>query len=106
MVENELKTLLESIVADYRGWTPSDVREERTKEFAKGLSYTVGSKYIKVLTERSVWGFIVAVDNDKKFRKGDILMAAGYNAPARNFARGNILDGNYSIRWTGPLYLR
>ena len=53
----------------------------------------------------SVWGFIVNTDNDKKFRKGDILKAAGYNAPARNAARGNILDGGYCIQWTGPLYL-
>ena len=33
-------------------------------------------------------------------------MAAGYNAPARNAARGNVLEGGYQIRWTGPLYLK
>jgi hypothetical protein len=42
---------------------------------------------------------------DKKFKKGDILMAAGWNAPARNAARGNILDGGYDINWTGACYL-
>jgi len=58
-----------------------------------------------VMTQNSVWGFVVNVDDDKMFRKGDILKAAGYNAPARNKPRGNILDGGYQIRWTGPLYL-
>ena len=41
----------------------------------------------------------------KKFKKGDILKAAGWNAPARNAARGNILDGGYAINWTGACYL-
>ena len=40
------------------------------------------------------------------FKKGDILKAAGYNKPALNSARGNVLTGNYAIQWTGPLYLK
>ena len=66
----------------------------------------MGTKYIKISAGGSVWGFVVNTDNDKKFRKGDILKAAGYAAPARNAATGgNILDGGYTINWTGPLYL-
>ena len=68
-------------------------------------------KYIKIITgkhggNRSVWGFIVNTDEDKKFKKGDLLKAAGWAAPARNSARGNILKGGYVINWTGPLYLK
>ena len=74
-------------------------------EFNEKITYKVGTKYIKISAGGSVWGFVVNTDNDKKFRKGDILKAAGYNAPARNAARGNILDGGYTINWTGPLYL-
>ena len=52
-----------------------------------------------------VWAFVVNTDDDKKFKRGDVLKAAGFNAPARNAPRGNVLDGGFNIRWTGPLYL-
>jgi len=71
-------------------------------EFNEEITYKVNTKYIKVFREGgSVWGFIVNTDNDKKFKKGDILKAAGWAAPARNFPRGNILKGGYTVRWTG-----
>ena len=64
-----------------------------------------GKKYIRVVRENGVFCFIVREDSGK-FKKGDILKAAGYRAPARNSARGNVLTGNYAIQWTGPLYLK
>jgi len=54
-----------------------------------------------VFTQNSVHSFIVNIDDDIKFKRGDILMAASYNKPARNFARGNILDGGYAVQWAG-----
>ncbi len=83
--------------------------DEMKANFAEGISVEYGKKYIKIVktlgSQRMVWGFIVGVDNDKKFKLGDILKPAGWKAPARNAARGNILDGGYPINWTGPLYL-
>ena len=116
-MNNEMTTLIESIKKDYLNWTTrcagakglnalTETNEKMITEFNENITYKTGSKYIKVINKGGgVWGFVVNTDNDKKFRKGDILKAAGWAAPARNKARGNILDGNYKIQWTGPLYL-
>ena len=76
-------------------------QKSRIRKFNSGLQYTVGKKYIKFMSGNSCWGFIVIKDDDK-FKRGDILKAATYKAPARNFARGNILkDDLENIRWEG-----
>ena len=73
-----------------------------TKEFLAGLRTKEGQKYIKVITGNSVHSFIVNTEEDAKFKRGDILMAAGWKAPARNFSRGNILEGKFGkTTWTG-----
>ena len=117
-MKNQINKLLEIIKADYAAYqmmcnwngTPnpelSDVQKKMRKEFNESLHYVEGKKYIKILKEGSVWGFVVNVDDDKKFRKGDILKAASYNTPARNKPRGNVLDNDFlMVRWTGPAYL-
>ena len=105
-----LENLVENIKEDYLRFTShnftrelSDVNKRMIEDFNGGLEIQEGRKYIKVLSNRSVWGFIMKED-DKKFKAGDILKAAGYNAPARNAARGNVFE-DYTIQWTGPLYL-
>jgi len=117
-MQQQIEKLIQDIVTDYRNWQQrsvnyrgkedfSDVQNEMYAEFKNGIGFSEGKKYIKITNKNggSVWGFVVKED-DAKFRKGDILKAAGYNAPARNAARGNILDGGYMIQWTGPLYLK
>ena len=101
-----------AIVDDYIRWdgrSPGDHNPERVAEFSEGLSFEEGRKYVKVVKKMGrqsmVWGFVMKSD-DKMFRAGDILKAAGWSAPARNRARGNILDEDFSwVRWTGPEYL-
>ena len=115
-MQNEIQKLIQDIVKDYANWqgrgaahradTCSKVQKDMFDRFKSRITFKEGNKYIKIFSEGgSVWGFVVNTDKDNKFRKGDILKAAGYNAPARNQARGNILDGGYAIKWTGPLYL-
>ena len=98
-----LSKMKTAMIEDYNSMSFND---EMKANFADGISVEYGRKYIKVIktlgSQRMVWGFIVGVDNDKKFKLGDILKPAGWKAPARNAARGNILDGGYPINWTGP----
>ena len=78
---------------------------EQTSLWDSKTKVMPGKKYIKIVQDTGVFCFIVKEDF-KQFKKGDILKAAGYNAPALNSARGNVLSGNYAIQWTGPLYLK
>ena len=72
------------------------------EEFDAGCVYEIRRKFIKVITGNSVHSFIM-LDDEGKFKRGDILMASSWNAPAKNFARGNVLTGKFERRvsWTG-----
>ena len=109
---DEIAGLVDNIQQDYLNWTSrngtkelTDINERMIDEFNSTITVKEGNKYIKIICGSSVWGFVVNTEKDKLFNKGDILKAAGWAAPARNKARGNILDGGYSIQWTGPRYL-
>ena len=70
------------------------------------FDYSVAKKYIKIFWRsdektKCAWGFIVNTTSDIKFEHGDILKADGFHGPARNFARGNVLAGNYKANWLG-----
>lgn len=97
--------LHEAMKADYNRFMNGDdpITSEMREEFAGSVSHSVGNKYIAIRTGGGAHSFIVNTDKDKKFSYGDILKAAGYNAPARNFARGNIFvdEDIPKITWTG-----
>ena len=115
-MNDAIETLLEEIRNDYLRFM-TNMRDTRNEEdfaphqkemidnFNKQIEVKEGKKYIKILQNRAVWGFVVNVENDKQFQYGDILKAAGYNQPARNKARGNVFE-EYTVRWTGAEYLR
>ena len=96
-----------AMIADYAKFMVPDTdnKKKMNANYADTFDIRYGKKYIKIVCDNSVAAFVVGVDNDKVFKKGDILKPAGWAAPARNAARGNILDGDYPINWTGPLYL-
>jgi hypothetical protein len=109
-MEKELNKLLKAIVADYRRWNEASKRandfgfdvDEKVADFKAKLEVKKGRKFIKIIQGNSVWGFVNLTH--ERFREGDILKAAGWNAPALNRPRGNIFE-NYSVAWTGPHYI-
>ena len=96
---------------DYIKWSTMGGKEltgyskEQVDNWDSKTKVSQGKKYIKIVQDTGVFCFI-AKEDFKQFKKGDVLKAAGYNKPALNAPRGNVLEGNYPIRWTGPLYLK
>ena len=79
--------------------------KEQVDNWDNKTKVSEGKKYIKIVQDTGVFAFVMKEDSGR-FKKGDVLKAAGYNKPALNSARGNVLTGNYAIQWTGPLYLK
>ena len=94
--------MIDAMVLDYG---KGNTNERMFNEYKDGFKSIVGQKFIKITNGNGVKAFIVKQD-DGKFKMGDILKPASWRAPAKNSARGNVLEGNYAIQWTGPLYLR
>ena len=116
-MRNEIEKVLEAMREDYKRWSDrcaahessahySKIKNEMEEEYCNGLRVEENRRYWKITSSKgsqtSVSGFIVKA-GDKKFLEGDMLKAAGWAAPARNFARGNVLDGYRvdEVRWTG-----
>ena len=78
--------------------------KEQVDNWDNKTKVSQGKKYIKIVQDTGVFAFVMKEDSGH-LKKGDVLKAAGYNKPALNAARGNVLEGNYHIQWTGPLYM-
>lgn len=94
-----IEKFIEAIKADYAKNSASGLVLNRELP----VSYEIGRKFVKIVADRSCFGFIV-INDDGKFKSGDILKAASWAAPAKNFARGNIFNiDSYKdkVRWCG-----
>ena len=128
-LENTMSASVEFLICDiidnYYRWSDSikerngndsKYRDEQAKDFKDSITYEVGNKLIKILSkdrknsQSTVWGFIVRENNTVKcktsecyFQKGDLLKAATFKQAARNFSRGNILNGQNATQINGPM---
>jgi hypothetical protein len=71
------------------------------------LTMHVGTKFIKLINDGYVWGFISRFDGDYKgvpIKKGDLMKAASRDSPAKH-SRGNIIDGTAKYGVYGVAYL-
>ena len=112
-MDSALQDYADFLKAEYvsRGasWAKSGFDRQLVVEFDKG------SKFIKVIIgystdgvrdpSRSSHSFICVKEYQGKknlFVPGDILKSASWRAPAKNFARGNVLKKDYgTISWCG-----
>lgn len=83
-----------------------DIRQKMAADFRDSLTFEDGNKYRKIINGanrgRSVHSFIVLEDGPK-WKRGDILKAASWAAPAQNFKRGSIFnpDSYKNHYWSG-----
>ena len=103
--DEAMDNLLVKIQENYDEWYSKTDYESKKMN----LSLKEGRKFIKVVHDNSVWGFVAKVDGVNKgvpMLKGDILKAAGWRAPDKH-TRGSIFDSEMhkSFSWTGPNYL-
>ena len=100
--DTAMNNLLENIHLDFVKWSNGRNMEEDK------LSVKPGRKFIKIIRDNSVWGFVAKKDGVHKglsMKSGDVLKAAGWSAPAKH-TRGNIFNKNQDyFQWTGPNYL-
>jgi|TARA_B110000196_G_C20894993_1_gene543170 hypothetical protein len=121
--KNEFKErvdlLLENIGKNYDSWNGIEppremdeltlkIKTESSERFKETLKLSHGRKYIKVLHDSSVWGFIAVTDGILKgipYKFGDVFKAASWRGPAKHVRGSIFLDRTDWFHWTGPEYL-
>lgn len=99
---------LEFLKSDYAKWSSltdgkPEILTQMYADFCNALVAKPGKAYIKIVARNSSHSFVIMQDNPAlKLKRGDILRAASWAAPATNFAHGNVLIDKYnSITWAG-----
>ena len=101
---DSLDKLLVGINDKYKSWNSS----LSYKPNGMDMSVKSGRKFDKIISDKSVWGFVAKKDGEHKglpFKEGDVFKPASWSAAAKH-VRGSIFDTNNNwYDWTGPNYL-
>jgi len=99
---------------DFNEWLDK-VNKKRQEHWDNNYSYREyiplkkekGRKYMKLIDDTTVWGFVSMVDGMNKgveVKVGDLLKPADWRTPAKH-SRGNIFEGTDTWDYFGPAYL-
>ena len=93
-----LTEYMDAIQADYNRWN----QNLEFKPDALNVTINRGSKFYKVVVGTGVHSFVCRKAHDQ-WKVGDVLKAASWAQPAKNFVRGNVLTQTYlnPVRWAG-----
>lgn len=97
-----LTEYMDAIQADYDKFSSKLYKSSNNPSPRLNVTIKTGSKFYKVIVDGSVHSFVCKKAHDK-WVVGDVLKAASWAQPAKNFIRGNVLTQQYinDIRWTG-----
>jgi hypothetical protein len=89
-----LTQYMDKIQDSYSQWSKGAARLQ--------IRFDRGSKFYKCVVDTSAHSFICRKAHDK-WQVGDVLKAATWSAPAKNFIRGNVLTQQYNANfsWAG-----
>ena len=104
MALTEYMDKIQASYNEFQGKTDEYLKTFRDLEYKRpqlNITFVRGSKFFKCVVNGSAHSFICRKAHDK-WRVGDVLKAASWNAPAKNFVRGNVLTQTFErLSWTG-----
>jgi exopolysaccharide biosynthesis protein len=96
-----INELVNNIQENYNGWRDSSHR-------TMNIKLRPGRKFIKIIIDTSVWGFVAKSDGSHKglpMQEGDVFKPASWASAAKH-TRGNVFaDKQDYFTWSGPNYL-
>ena len=110
LINEGLNILINKIANNYDCWSDSiklrngndsNFRDKQAENFRNNLKVELTRKYIKVIADNTVWGFVVRENDSVQcstseayFSRGDILKGIGQKQTFKKYNLGNIIHGN------------
>jgi len=95
-MDEKTKAALDAFVAQQQAVIDENEKNHDVRIPKTVLAYEVGQRYARLFVSRSAEGKVYdrSAYGFVDLATGDLLKAASWKAPAKNFARGNIFKGS------------